>query len=360
MALSSLRSLHPKLASQILARIGGEEEFFCLSKQQLAAAVGFNNRLFDADLRAKALAEAEREYQFLSRNNIRPLYFTDADYPQRLLECDDAPLMLYGLGDCNLNDARFISIVGTRHATAYGSAFVEDLVSALAREVEGKVVVVSGLALGIDVAAHRAALRAGLPTVGVLAHGLNTIYPAGHRSIAGEMVHSGGALLTEYRSIDSIHRGNFLARNRIVAGMCDCLVVAESDVKGGALVTARLAADYSRDVFALPGRTSDRFSRGCNALISSNVAHLVTGADDIIDLMRWPRRAQEGTQTSLFIELSDEEQRIIDVISARGEASLSEMSAQILVPPHRLMGTLIDMEFRGLILNLPGGRYRIK
>ncbi len=362
-AIASLRGLTPALAGSILARIGSEQEFFVLTPEQLSAALGFRNRLFDRQVRDKALSEAVAETNFVSRANIRAIYFTDPDYPARLLECDDAPLMLYALGSCDLNQARFVSIVGTRHATPYGTAFVDDLVSGLASRCADPVVIVSGLAYGIDIAAHRAALDAGLPTIGVLAHGLNTIYPASHRDIAARMARSGGMLLTDYRSSDSIHRGNFLARNRIVAGLSDCTVVAESDTHGGALVTARLASAYSRDVFALPGRTSDRYSRGCNGLIASCMASLITSADDLIESMRWPVKPAEGHQPELFDsvpELTPEEQAVIDTITRRGDATLSELTASVNIPTPRLMGMLIDMEFRSLILAIPGGRYQLK
>lgn len=362
-AFSSLRGLTPALAEAILARTGDEEQFFAMSGEQLSAALGFRNRLFDRSVRDKALAEARNEEVFIDRSGIRPLYFTDPAYPRRLRECDDAPLMLYTLGTCDLNDARFVSIVGTRHATGYGTDFTEDLVKGLATSCADPIVIVSGLAYGIDVAAHRAALAAGLPTVGVLAHGLNTIYPASHRDVAARMVHSGGMLVTDYRSCDATHKGNFLARNRIVAGLSDCLIVVESDSRGGALVTARLASAYSRDVFALPGRITDRYSRGCNSLISSCVAGVITSADDLISAMRWPVRPTEGEQQTLFADtpsLTPEEQNIIDAIASRGDATLSELTASVNIPIARLMGMLVDLEYRSLISAVPGGRYRLR
>ena len=362
-AFASLRGLTPALANAILARTGSEEQFFAMTGEQLSATLGFRNRLFDRGVRDKALSEARDEEIFINRSNIRAIYFTEPDYPRRLLECDDAPLMLYTLGTCGLNDARFVSIVGTRHATGYGSDFTHDLVSGLASHCADPVVIVSGLAYGIDIAAHRAALDAGLPTVGVLAHGLNTLYPASHRDVAARMVRSGGMLMTDYRSCDATHRGNFLARNRIVAGLSDCTIVVESDSRGGALVTARLAAAYARDVFALPGRITDRYSRGCNDLISSCVAGIITSADDLISAMRWRVRPAEGEQQNLFADtppLSPEEQAVIDIITDRGDATLGELSARISVPTPRLMGMLIDMEYRSLISALPGGRYRLR
>ena len=360
-AFSSLRSLTPALATSILDRVGSEENFFALTESQLSAAMGFTNRLFKSSTRADALAGAKTESGFIEANSIRTLYFRDDDYPQRLLECDDAPLMLYGLGNCDLNHSHFISIVGTRHATAYGVDFVERLVSDLAELLPEKPVIVSGLAYGIDIAAHRAALKAGLPTVAVLAHGLNTLYPSQHRQTAVDMVRNNGMLLTDYRSSAQIHKGNFLARNRIVAGLSDALVVAESAAKGGALVTARLAAGYNRDVFALPGRTSDKYSAGCNSLIASDIAALVTSASDLCERMGWPvADGKADEQPSLFPTLTPEEEAIIEIMTDRGEVNLPELSSRIDIPIPRLMAMLIDMEFRSIIINIPGGRYRLR
>lgn len=360
-AFSSLRSLTPALAATVLDRVGSEENFFALTESQLSAAMGFTNRLFRSSTRAEALSAARTEADFIASNSISAIYFRDDNYPQRLLECDDAPLMLYGLGDCDLNRSRFISIVGTRHATAYGVDFTERLVSDLADMLPEKPVVVSGLAYGIDITAHRAALKAGLPTIAVLAHGLNTLYPSQHRSVAVEMVRNGGMLLTDYRSSTPVHKGNFLARNRIVAGLADVLVVAESASKGGALVTARLASGYNRDVFALPGRTSDKYSAGCNSLIAGNVAGLVTSASDLCSRMGWPTvETPPASQPSLFPELTPEEETIMAVLAERGESSLPELSSRIDLPVPRLMATLIDMEFRSIIINIPGGRYRLR
>lgn len=358
-AFASLRGLTPALASEVLDRTGGEEQFFAMSQSQLSAILGFSNRLFADSERARALEEGRREALFVESSGVKTLWFRDEAYPERLRRCDDAPLMLYSLGDCDLNNPCFVSIVGTRHATPYGISFVDELVKILAAECREKPVIVSGLAYGIDVAAHKAALREGLPTIGVLAHGFNTIYPAAHRDIAARMVRSGGMLLTEYRSIDTIHRGNFLARNRIVAGLSDCLFVAESDSKGGALVTARLAMAYSRDVFALPGRVTDRYSRGCNNLIASCSAQLLTSPEQLISEMNWPRREPEGTQHELFPALTPEEQAVVDVLTSMGEATLNDLSARISMPVPRLMGLLVDMEFRSLLKAMPGGFYRL-
>lgn len=357
-AFSSIRNLTPEFAKSLLDRIGSEEHFFELTEAQLSAVMGFRNRLFSDSVRHKALEEARKEEPFVTTNSISAIYFLDDRYPKRLLECPDAPLMLYGLGDTDLNNARFVSIVGTRHATVYGNSFVEKFVDELAAKLDEKLVIISGLAYGIDIAAHRAALKNGIPTIAVLAHGLNTIYPATHRSTAVDIVKTGGMLLSDYRSIDTIHRGNFLARNRIVAGLCDYLIVAESAIRGGALVTARLASGYNREVMALPGRISDKYSAGCNELISSNIAALITSADDLIEMSGWNVKETEGSQKELFVNLTPEEEAILDIMTDRGEVMINDLSARIDMPIHRLMGLLIDMEFRSLITHIPGGRYR--
>lgn len=358
-AFASLRGINRLMALEILNRIGSEQAFFEASESQLAAMMGFTNRLFDHSYRASLLEKARRETDFVAANNISPLYFTDPAYPVRLADADDAPLLLYTLGNCDLNAGRMISVVGTRHATPYGIDFVNRLIDDLSQTMTEPLTVVSGLAFGIDAAAHTAALRSGIPTVGVLAHGLNMIYPSQHRSLAAGIARSGGMLVTEYGASAAVHKGNFVARNRIVAAMCDCVVVAESASKGGALITAGLASGYNRDVFALPGRTSDRYSAGCNHLIANNVAALVENAGDILHAMRWPEKTTENTQPSLFDELTPEQQAVVDYLTEHGEAQLNQLTIATGITVGRMMSLLIDMEFRGLVLTYPGGKYRL-
>lgn len=359
-AFARLHGMNVKLARTLLPRIGSERRFFECTQAQLASVLGFNARILSDAVRNPALEAARREERFVTSNSIKPLYFTDPEYPRALLDCDDAPAMLFMLGRLDLNSVRCLAIVGTRHATVYGSSFTTNLVGQIGAAVEDKVAIVSGLAYGIDVAAHTAALANGVPTVAVLAHGLNTIYPAAHRNIAAEIVSNGGALLTEYTSVEAAHKGNFPARNRIVAGMSEATFVAESDIKGGAMLTARIAGEYGRDVYALPGRVNDRFSRGCNSLIARNMAEIVTEADDFIHRLGWKMRTAEGLQEELFATLNPLEQSILDFIfSNGGECRLSELQMNLGQPTGILNGTLIDMEFRGLINAVPGGRYRL-
>lgn len=359
-AFASMRGMNRVMAEEILARVGSEERFFAMTEGQLSAIMSGKSRLFSDKYRQEVMERARRETEFIETTaSVRPLYFTDPEYPQRLIVADDAPLMLFGCGSADFNRGRQISIVGTRHATPYGIDFVNRLVADLAARMKEPLTVVSGLAFGIDAAAHTAALKCKVPTVGVLAHGLHMIYPAQHRAIAAEMVRNGGALLTEFGSTDPVHKGNFVARNRIVAAISDLTIVAESAKKGGALITARLACDYGRDVAALPGRSSDRYSAGCNALIANNMAALIESADDVLRLMNWPEKESEESQPSLFIELTDEEQRVVDFLTEKGEATLNQLSIAANINVGKMMSLLIDMEFKGIVLNFPGGKYRL-
>lgn len=361
LAFASLRGINRLMAGELLSRVGSEEQFFRASEGALSAMMGGANRLFARDYRDALLEKAKAEADFVVSSGIRTVYYRDSGYPERLAHCDDAPLMLYTLGNVDLNAGHWMSVVGTRHATPYGLGFVDKLISTIAETVSQPVTIVSGLAFGIDIAAHKAAMKYGLSTVGVLAHGLNTIYPAQHRSVAADMVRSDGMLVTEYMSSAPIHKGNFVARNRIVAGLCDCLVVAESAGKGGALITATLASDYCRDVFALPGRVSDRFSEGCNRLIASNVASLVQDPMQVIEAMGWPTKESDITpkQQTLFEDLSEDERAVLDYLTERGEAMVNQMSVNLNINVGKLMSLLINMEFKGLVMNFPGGKYRL-
>ncbi len=357
-AFSLIRGNNRIIADELLSKIGNEEEFFNSSSRLLEMQIGKKMKITDIDYRKQLIEKAHAEVSFITQNNIKPIYYKDPDYSQRLLDCDDAPLMLYTLGNCDLNNSHIISIVGTRHATHYGVDMTERIIEDLSKRMEN-IIIVSGLAYGIDITAHRAAIKNNIPTIAILAHGLNTIYPAAHRNIAAEMVKKNGMLITDYTSNDHIHRGNFLARNRIVAGLCDCIIVAESAEKGGAIVTAGIADGYNRDVLALPGRANDPYSQGCNKLIASGRAALITSAQDVIDIMRWTAKPIEGNQTEIFTELNEDEQRIIKFISETPLSSINEISIGINIPISKLTSTLIDMEFRGLIANYPGGRYDI-
>ncbi len=355
-AMSSLKGMTIEFARIISSRVGSLGEFFTGSRSSLAACLSSNNRLLADDVRRSALEKATEEMNWVVANGVRALYYTDDDYPRRLLDCPDAPLMIYVSGNADFNSPHVIAIVGTRHATAYGTTFVSRFIAELSRKIPD-LLVVSGLAYGIDVAAHRESISSNVPTVGVVAHGLATIYPAAHRSTAVDMVRNGGAILTDYRHSAPIHQGNFLARNRIVAGMSDAVLVIESGERGGALFTARLAADYGRDVFALPGRVTDVYSSGCNKIIYKNIASILTSVDDFIAAMRWTPVLSEGDQPTLNLDITPEQQTVIDYLTQKGEARINLMSVDLSMPISNLIQLLGEMEYNGLVVNAPGGRY---
>ena len=307
------------------------------------------------------IVNAEKEIEFIEKNNIRLICKGDKDYPYRLAECNDAPLVLHGMGNADLNAKHIVSIVGTRHASEYGKSVCENFVADLAKFVPGTLIV-SGLAYGIDVCAHRAALKAGLPTVGVLAHGLDRIYPTAHRSTAKSMIENGG-LLTEFMSGTNPFPQNFVQRNRIVAGMADATVVIESASKGGSLITASLATGYDRDCFAFPGRINDQYSQGCNELVSRNRAALITSAYDFVEAMNWEvatkKKSAEDLQTELFPDMSPEETAVMTALRENSDGlQVNQMVVQLNTPINKLLTLLFEMEMKGYIKAVAGGCYR--
>lgn len=359
-AFAALRGMGYDLAQKILEIIPSEREFFCMAEKELQDLLHTKVKMTDYAYRQELLDKAQKETDFVIKNNISATYFTDNNYPKRLSHAQDAPILLFSKGNCNLNASKVISIVGTRHATAYGKHFCETFISELKNLVED-VIIVSGLAYGIDIYAHRAALSNGIPTAAVLAHGLNTIYPATHRKDAIEIIKSDGILLTDYMSSDKIHPGNFVARNRIVAGLADCTLVVESAEKGGSLITAGIASSYNRDVFALPGRSNDTYSKGCNKLIRNNSASLITSASDLVSAMRWEtiNTQQEGRQMQIFPDVTPEEQRIIDYLQQNNETHINTLCNALSMPMSQLMSNLIELEFKSLIISLPGAKYAL-
>ena len=304
---------------------------------------------------------AEKEMEFIESKGIKLICFGDEAYPCRLAECTDAPLVLHSLGNADLNARRIVSIVGTRHASEYGKALCENFVADLARFAPDTLIV-SGLAYGIDVCAHRAALKAGLPTIGVLAHGLDRIYPNAHRAIAKQMLENGG-LLTEFMSGTDSLRPFFVQRNRIVAGMADATVVVESASKGGSLITASLAMGYDRDCFAFPGRVNDQYSQGCNELVSRNRAALITSAYDFVEAMNWEtntaKKSAEERQIELFPDLSPEETAVMTALRENSDGlQVNQMVVQLNIPINKLLPLLFEMEMKGLVKAVAGGCYR--
>ncbi|MBO4397027.1 MAG: DNA-processing protein DprA [Bacteroidaceae bacterium] len=309
----------------------------------------------------ECVKRAEKEMEFISNNNIKTMCIGDADYPSRLIECDDAPLVLFQCGNADLNVKHVINVVGTRKCTQYGKEICQSLISGLKQKCPD-ILVVSGLAYGIDIHAHRAALKNGMTTVGVLAHGLDRIYPAVHRKTAAEMVNNGG-LLTEYLSETNPDRINFIRRNRIVAGISDATIVVESANKGGSLITAELAADYNRDVFAYPGRAFDEYSAGCNRLISEQKASLIQSEDDLLRLMGWEDIQQndkpKATQQELFINLNDEQQRIVTALKDSDGKQINQIIVETGLNYMQVSSQLYELECMGVIALLGGARYKV-
>ncbi len=359
-AFASLTGMGCDLANKILEVIPSEKDFFALSEKDLQHITNSKSKIISQSYRNEKVELAKKEIEFITKNNIATTYFTDADYPSRMLNAPDAPILLFSLGKCNLNAKHIISIVGTRHASHYGKSFVDSFVEDITQSLDD-VVIVSGLAYGIDILAHKACIDKNVPTAAVLAHGLNTIYPTSHRSYAAEIVHCNGSLITEYTSQTHINKGNFVARNRIVASLSDCTVVVESAEKGGALITAQLASSYNRDVFAVPGRTSDEFSAGCNKLIQNNSASLITSASDLIEAMQWKTTKEKNMprQKELFPNVTSEEEMILNAIKAHDEIHINALTTSLNLPVYQILSTLVELEFKGLVHSLPGCRYAL-
>jgi len=348
-------------AKQIIENMNDVALLFKEKKHLLEKTYGLSRRLINEIHRPDVLTRAEKEIRFIERAAITPLFITDPDYPNRLKDCVDAPVMLYFRGNADLNAGKIISIVGTRNATAYGKETTDRLVHDIL-EVFPESLIVSGLAYGIDIAAHRAALRENMATVGILAHGLDRIYPPAHRNAAVEMINAGG-LLTDFISDTNPDRQNFVKRNRIVAGISDCTVVVESAKKGGALITANIADSYNRDIFAFPGKACDKYSEGCNSLIKSKKAALITSAEDIFHEMNWsdspePVRTQ-SIQRDLFPELNPEEQLVMEILSKAGNMQLNLLAIELDLPVSRLSVILFELEMNGLVRCKPGGMYSL-
>ena len=363
--ITLIKGIGCNLSKSLIAYVGSVEGVFKEKQQNLAKIPGIGeilSREIVTQINSQGvLKRAEQEIEFILKNKILTTYFTDRDYPYRLKECPDSPIMIYSKGPCSLNDGKFVGIVGTRNATETGKENCKKLISDLAR-VLPNTVIVSGLAYGIDICAHKMALESGLPTIGVIGHGLDRMYPEVHRPVAVKMVQD-GALLTEYLSQTNPDKQNFVQRNRIIAGLCDAIVVVESGIKGGALITAEIANEYNRDVFAFPGRVTDEWSAGCNALIKNNKASLIESSDDILRFMNWEKQNSTkapNVQTALFLDLSDEEKEIITTLRQNPDGiQFNELAIQLEKPISKTSSLLLDMEFKGLVRCLPGNVYRI-
>ena len=357
---------HFSLASalHLYRTLGSGEEIFLHRNEVQDILPDCSPRLID-NLKdwSEPLKRAEVELEFCRNNNIRVLCLGDDDYPKRLEDCADAPLVMYYKGNANLNQSRVINIIGTRHCTTYGADFIRRFIHDL-KALCPEVLVVSGLAYGVDINAHQQALAVGYETVGVVAHGLDYLYPAAHKDVAREMVNHGG-LLTEFMTCTNADKGNFVRRNRIVAGMSDACILIESAAHGGGMITAGIAFDYGREVFALPGRVGDHFSTGCNNAIRDNKAMLLTSAEDFVKAMGWEDDAlrieaqKRGIERQLFPNLTPEQQRIVDVLSECNDLQLNQLAVKTGIPIGEITSILFQMEMMGVVKPMAGGNYHL-
>jgi len=356
-ALTLIPEVGPILARTLVSYCGSVEAVFSRKPANLERIPGIGPVTAASIAGHKSFARAEKEVAFIRKYRIKPLFFLDDDYPVRLKNCEDAPILLYEKGEANLNAPRMIAVVGTRNVTDYGKELTEQLVKDLAPH---QVTLVSGMAYGVDILAHKFCLKYNIPTIGVMAHGLDRIYPGLHKPVAEKMVKD-GALLTEYMSGTNPDRENFPSRNRIVAGMCDATVVIESGVKGGALITADIANSYNRDVFAFPGRVTDEYSLGCNELIRQNKAMLVQTAGEIARVMNWETDAKpkKPKQLQLLHELKEEEKILVGILQSGGKSDIDTITLKASMPVSKVSSTLLNLEFAGILKSLPGKMYEL-
>jgi DNA processing protein len=343
-------------AKKLIGYCGGVEAVFKQSKKALLNIPGIGDCLASEIANQKIIDIAEREIEFIEKFGIKALFYLDNDYPERLRQCDDGPIVLFvkGKSNINFNQEKYISIVGTRKATDYGKQVCENLITGLTEKGYSPIIV-SGLAYGIDITAHKTALKNNLQTLAVLGHGLDTIYPISHRNVAKEIVET-GALLTDFPSNTKFDRNNFIKRNRIIAGLSDATIVVESGAEGGALITADLANSYNREVFAVPGNVGAKYSEGCNQLIKANKAALIENPDDIEFLLGWePLSTQKPPkQIVLFSELNDDEKKIVEYLRGVEEESIDILCIKMQIPISKLSSHLLNLEFAGVIRSKPG------
>lgn len=356
-ALTRLAQVGDVHAKNLVGIYGSAEAVFKAPKRQLEKIEGIGSVRAGSIKKFDDFAACEQEIGFIEKYHIQPLFLNNDNYPKRLLHCYDSPPLLYYRGNADLNTPKIISIVGTRNNSDYGKYFCEKLL----QDLKGTgILIVSGLAFGIDTIAHKNALKQQLPTVGVLAHGLDRIYPPENKTLAKQMTGQGG-LLTDFCSGTKPNRQNFPKRNRIVAGICDALIIVESGKKGGALITAELANSYNKDVFAVPGKTTDIKSEGCNYLVRQNKASLITCAADLLQLMNWDETTKPAKkqQRQLFIELSADEKTMVDLLNRSETLGIDELYLQSGLSSSAAAQALLMLEMEGVIKSMPGKMYQL-
>ncbi|MCC1485527.1 DNA-processing protein DprA [Winogradskyella immobilis] len=361
LALQHVPKIGPTTAKKLIAHCGSAEAVLKEKKSNLLKIDGIGAITIEGLFDTEHIEAAEDELRFIKENDIGYSYFTEHHYPERLKHCIDGPILLFQSGNINLNNKRIISIVGTRKITTSGIAFCEKLVEALA---VFDPVIISGFAYGTDITAHKAALKHNLQTIGCLAHGLNQIYPKAHKKYVADVEKHGG-FFTDFWSSDTFDRNNFLKRNRIIAGLSEATIVVESAEKGGSLVTADIANSYNREVFAVPGRTTDSQSVGCNNLIKYQKAHLLSNPLDIPYLLNWQLDAsassatKQAVQKQLFVELEEDEKIIYNYLKDNDKQLLDVIALQCQIPTYKLAGLLLNMELKGVVRPLPGKLFEV-
>jgi DNA processing protein len=358
-ALTLVPNIGP-VQAKILLQHCEAEEIFHAKKHFLEKIEGMGPVRAASISGFRNFAEAEKEMNFIEKYKINTLFLSDKAYPKRLLNCYDSPTLLYYKGDADLNTSKIVAIVGTRTHTDYAKQVTDKLVKELA---EHKIAVVSGMAFGVDAIAHKSAVKNETPTIGVLAHGLDQVYPAEHTGLAKDMIKYGGGLLTEYRSKTKPDKHNFPSRNRIVAGMSDATIVIETGIKGGSMITAELANSYNKDVFAIPGKLNDAKSAGCNFLIKSNKATLLTDAEQFLQAMGWAKNEKERKtkkgQREIFIELTDNEKIIVNLLKEKETVHIDEINLQSGISSSAVAAAILNLELQNVVVSLPGKLYRL-
>lgn len=355
LALQKVPNIGDISAKKLLRTLGSAEAIFKSTKKELKLIEGFGDLKINSIHDSLYMEEAEQELLFIEKENIEVRYFEDRNYPDYLKHCIDAPILLFQKGNIDLAHKKIVSIVGTRKVTTHGVAFCEQLIEELAPL---NPVIVSGFAYGVDICAHKAAMAHGLQTIGCLAHGLDQIYPKAHAKYENEVMNHGG-FMTDFWSGSYFDRKNFLKRNRIIAGLSEATIVIESAEKGGSLVTADIANSYNREVFAVPGRNTDQLSKGCNNLIKTQQARLLTNVADLVYVLNWDIRDQKKQQTQLFVELSTEEQFVFDTLKKLGKSEVDVLALQCKLPTFKLNPILLALELKGVVRPLPGKQFEV-
>lgn len=352
LALQKVELVGDIVAKKLLKHFGSAKEVFQSKASKLECIDGVGSTLIKNLKDKTVFKKAEEELRFLKENAIQVLFFQEKHYPEKLKHCIDGPVLLFASGNFNLEHRKIISIVGTRQITSYGIESCKKLISDLAPLDP---VIVSGFAYGVDIVAHQAAMEHNLQTIGIVAHGLNQIYPRSHKKYVAKMQENGG-FMTDFWSSSSPDKENFVRRNRIVAGMSEATIVIESAEKGGSLITANMANDYNRDVFAFPGRATDKYSQGCNTLIKTQKAQLLTSAADLIYMLNWDLETEKtsSVQKQLFVELDNDEQKIYEYLQAKGKELMDVIALECNFPIHKISSLLLNMELKGVVRPLPG------